>query len=409
MLRWPDRFGSDFLVLLSFHRLAVKAFWLLISLLLMIVSWLSLKRERLFNKFLPFLLFSFSWFLFTLFSFNQGYLFVNRLIFSGFFIALALIAPFWEGINRRMILTAEGKVKSLIITSILLAIGAFLTFQVNSVVGEYILTELGRKADSGAAMVDYLLRDAQQKIIVFSQDQSLIDLFERKDFNREKSASVLKTFYSTSGSYFLRLYFTDLQGKVIEAYPYNRDFENLDISERDYFRKIVQGANFYLTEALKPKINFPQIPAILVMAAPVVKENGEDTLGVLVGSLDLTELENSLERIKFAKSGSFEVIDNLGNYLINEDKEFLLSSSKGAQIEKTLIGQDWGEVGYNEKGELVYQVFRSIPSVGWGLKAEQPLSDLFYLYVVITASIFIAVVVLNLSLIMQTCSLEKQK
>ncbi|OQA93007.1 MAG: Helix-turn-helix domain protein [Microgenomates group bacterium ADurb.Bin219] len=409
MLRWPDRFGSDFLVLLSFHRLAVKAFWLLTSLFLMIVSWFSLKKERLFNKFLPFLLFSVAWFLFTLFSFNQGYLFVNRLIFSGFFIALALIAPFWEGINRRMILTAEGKVKSLIITSILLAIGAFLTFQVNSVVGEYILTELGRKADSGAAMVDYLLRDAQQKIIVFSQDQSLIDLFERKDFNREKSASVLKTFYSTSGSYFLRLYFTDLQGKVIEAYPYNRDFENLDISERDYFKKIVQGANFYLTEALKPKINFPQIPAILVMAAPVVKENGEDTLGVLAGSLDLTELENSLERIKFAKSGSFEVIDNLGNYLINEDKEFLLSSSKGAQIEKTLIGQDWGEVGYNEKGELVYQVFRSIPSVGWGLKAEQPLSDLFYLYVVITASIFIAVVVLNLSLIMQTCSLEKQK
>ncbi|HNP89709.1 MAG TPA: helix-turn-helix domain-containing protein, partial [Candidatus Woesebacteria bacterium] len=208
MLRWPDRFGSDFLVLLSFHRLAVKAFWLLTSLFLMIVSWFSLKKERLFNKFLPFLLFSVAWFLFTLFSFNQGYLFVNRLIFSGFFIALALIAPFWEGINRRMILTAEGKVKSLIITSILLAIGAFLTFQVNSVVGEYILTELGRKADSGAAMVDYLLRDAQQKIIVFSQDQSLIDLFERKDFNREKSASVLKTFYSTSGSYFLRLYFT---------------------------------------------------------------------------------------------------------------------------------------------------------------------------------------------------------
>jgi len=409
MLRWPNRLGSDFLVLLSFHNLAVKIFWLVASLLLMITSWLSFKKERLFNKLLPFLLFAFSWFLFTLFSFNQGYLFVNRLIFSGFFIALALIAPFWEGISRRMILTAEGKVKSLIITSIFLAVGVFLAFQVNSAVGEYILTELGRKADSGALMIDYLLRDARQKIIVFSQDQSLIDLFARKDFNREKSTAVLKTFYSTSGSYFLRLYFTDLQGKAVEAYPYNQDFENLDISDRDYFKKIVQGANFYLTEGLKPKVNPAQVPAILVMSAPIIEKNGEDPFGVLVGSLDLTELENGLDRVKFAKSGRFEVIDNLGNYLISEDKKSLLSSSKGAQIEKTLIGEEWEEIGYNEKGELVYQVFRSIPSVGWGLKAEQPLGDFFYLYVVITTSIFFAVVVLNLSLIMQTCSFEKQK
>lgn len=409
MIVWPERLGSDFFVLFSLYKLTIKIFWLVMSLVLAITSWLSIKKSRLGSKLLPFLLFSFAWFLFTLFSFNQGYLFINRLIFSGFFIALALIAPFWQGVNERIILTSEGKVKSLLFTSVFLSLGVFLAFHVNSAVGDYILSELGRKADSGVIMIDYLLRDARQKILVFSQDQNSVELLKNKKIDREESATVLKTFYSTSGSYFLRLYFTDLEGKMIDIYPYDSAFENLDISERDYFKKIKQGASFYLTEALKPKANPVPVPAILVMAAPVVNTQGGSALGILVGSLDLAELGRSLDRIKFAKSGSFEVIDNLGNYLIHQDKDFVLSSSKGTEMENTLAGKEWGEINYNEKGELVYQVFRSIPSVGWGLKAEQPLSDFFYLYVVITTSIFFAVVVLNISLIMQTCSFGKQK
>lgn len=408
LFKRANYFGSDFFILISNRKLLIVFLWLVIFSTSLLLSAISLRKTRMRYKLLPFLFFSFIWFIFTLFSFTKGYLFINRLIFSGFFIALATIAPFWQDIKDSLALTAEGKAKSLFLTLFFLFLGTGLSYRVNLSIGDYILSELARKADSGVSMIDYLLKDARQKTIVFSQNESLIKTLATKEPDRSQINEILKIFYTTSGSSFLRLYVINAEGRVADVYPDDISFENLDVADREYFKKIKQGMNFYLTEGLKPKVNPIPVPAILIMAAPL---NGvkEKLLGVLVASLDLTELKNNLDRIKFAKSGNFRLIDNLGNYILHEDTNFFLSSSKGTDLEKTLSGQEKEAVGYNEAGELTYQIFRPIPSVGWGLMVEQPLNDFFYLYVIVTSSIFFSTIVLNLSLIMQICSSEKQK
>jgi len=113
-----------------------------------------------------------------------------------------------------------------------------------------------------------------------------------------------------SGFYGIRV--TDLEGTSLGASPVEQSAPRSVYLERDYFRRIVAGADFAVSDMLRSKAYGR--PAIILAAA--VRDHQGRRIGVVVAGVDLTMVEHAIQRVVGAAPGlAGAVLDESGQLI----------------------------------------------------------------------------------------------
>lgn len=156
-------------------------------------------------------------------------------------------------------------------------------------------------------------------------------------------------------------------------------FEDLDLSEREYFKQAMQG-NTYLGDPVISKVTGK---VTLVAAAPLWKDGkkGTEVIGAITAALNEEFLNDIVRSIQIGKSGGAYMLNNNGDLIADKDSSRVLtvnmqelaktdsSSRKQAEIEKHMISGESGSgtlTSYDGQIQLVS--YAPVPnSNGWSL------------------------------------------
>jgi methyl-accepting chemotaxis protein len=173
---------------------------------------------------------------------------------------------------------------------------------------------------------------------------------------------------------FNTIYFTDGTG----AMTFTTDPNQIGVSAADmtWYTEAMKG-NRYISNATVDEIT--RQPFIYV-STPVLDQN-QKPAAVIGAKMDLNYMQQLVKEAKIGEHGIAYIVDKNGIVLAHRDfKEKVLSvynaaenKIKGAQ--NIVDGISGATIYTDDKGNEVYGVFTQIPSSGWGLITELPVSE----------------------------------
>jgi methyl-accepting chemotaxis protein len=173
---------------------------------------------------------------------------------------------------------------------------------------------------------------------------------------------------------FNTIYFTDGTG----AMTFTTDPNQIGVSAADmtWYTEAMKG-NSYISNATVDEVT--RQPFIYV-STPVLDQN-QKPAAVIGAKMDLNYMQQLVKEAKIGEHGIAYIVDKNGIVLAHRDfKEKVLSvynaaenKIKGAQ--NIVDGISGATIYTDDKGNEVYGVFTQIPSSGWGLITELPVSE----------------------------------
>lgn len=142
----------------------------------------------------------------------------------------------------------------------------------------------------------------------------------------------------------------------------------LDLKDRSYYKDVVAGKDFAVSEVLISKSN--QKP-ICVVSAPI-KENGS-IKGIIHLSLTLDSLGELIESTKAGKSGYSFIADSKGRVIAHPNKQYIVDQkdlSPLAPVQSGLEGKT-GFVGFSDEGKTWLASYARTPFLGWIAVTQQ--------------------------------------
>ncbi len=223
--------------------------------------------------------------------------------------------------------------------------------------------------------IDEQFSDAQNELVEIAKSfppESLTDAARAQGF-LDRQADHKTTFDNT-----LILFSRD--GTLIAETPYVPSHRGNNFSSRDYFIKTMASA--------KPTISEPFIFSdknrhpVVMLTAPLLDPGGK-VLGILAGSIDLTQ-HNFLtkhSRVIIGKSGYL--------YLFNKDRTMIMHPDEKRIMMKDVpvgsnLGYDKAIAGFegtvdtvNSRGLPVLATFKRLSTTGWILAANNPQAEVY--------------------------------
>lgn len=195
----------------------------------------------------------------------------------------------------------------------------------------------------------------------------------------DQAGPVIKEYYDQWKNY-ENMNIIGLDGKTI----YRTDNKVLDLAERDYFKRAMQGEVFISD----PVISKGSGSAVIVVAAPIYR-NGQ-IVGAVTGAISTEHFTSLLEVANNGETGEAYLINSSGYFvtaprsteplvkagLIEERAEMEMQvQSLGAN--RALEGTSGVDQYENYFKKQVVGAYRMISSTGWGLLVEQETSEAF--------------------------------
>jgi len=379
--------------------------WLVLSAIYLLTSWEFELNSNFLLRFLARSLFAAMWLSLLIFILADG-IDLSAAITAAILISFSLMASLKEE-SRRVLGPTRKVLRNFLLSSVFGLVGLFLVIFINHTLENYILKEVGERAQSGVAVIESFISLTKDRTIGFSQNQVLVEeMFLEKPVS-EKINQVSRDFYLTTHKTIRRVLVIGKEGKVFSAYPYDSAFEALDLADRDYFQVVKSGQKHYLSGILVPKV--PTVSKIIISSAPILKNEAE-FLGAVALSIDLPQLANNLKNIKLFDRGRLMIFDQNHELIVSE--EGLTGAGLAQKVKGSKTGpiQPTEMVTYDENGGYVFQAFRPVASLGWEIVFQQPATKgIFYLYMIISFVIFLGVMLGNLSILNQLDQLGKTK
>lgn len=158
--------------------------------------------------------------------------------------------------------------------------------------------------------------------------------------------------------------------------------ESVNVSDRDYFRKALEGERV----ASDPIISKLDNSVVLVYAVPI---KHEDTIsGVLVAIRDGNEISEISSDIHFGSSSEAYIINKEGTVVAHEDKNLVMEMYNAiksaendpqleplAKLQKLMIAGNAGVGQYYFKGVTKYMGYAPIKGTNWSLAITAPKSE----------------------------------
>lgn len=156
------------------------------------------------------------------------------------------------------------------------------------------------------------------------------DIFDSGKTTDEK----LKLLYSEAqdSDNFIRIDFADKSGKLYSLTDSINDTIPLNISEREYFQKSINGINGIMTPtvSLNPDDNNK---LIMVYSVPIYVN--DEIIGVLVGVTDAWILSDLFNDIKFGESGYAYILDSQGTTISHPVRKKVIEQQNAIEMAKT--------------------------------------------------------------------------
>lgn len=294
---------------------------------------------------------------------------VYAIVFGSF----SFIFPFWKRFESFAKYSKKELLEGFIWFFLVLAAGIGLVIYVQGSFINNALWENKQGLETAKSVINTFLAQGHEDVSRFGANKRLLVLMQDPLNNQADLDSITAEFYSNS-TVFRRVFITDQQGKGISVYPDDNAFRGLSFSDRDYFSLAKSTKKIIVSGGLQPRFGTEQ--RIIVMSFPILDENGK-FLGIVAGSIDFVKLTNLLNEIKFGAGGEFVVADSSKRIIIHPNSSFLLKPIQaGEALDMAVYGKSGNNQSYDEDGHLVIKSYSYLGVYGWGIKAQQHLSDL---------------------------------
>ncbi len=156
----------------------------------------------------------------------------------------------------------------------------------------------------------------------------------------------------------------------------------VNLADREYFQKAKSTKKTYIQDVLVSKVTGNKV---ITIAVPIFNDSG-DFQGVVFSQVDIKTLENSLGKIKVAKTGSATMLNTKGDYIfdIKPDrigknyKEFVKNASNEEAFKNEILIKNDGIVEYtNDDGRKVISAYSTVSLTGWKVVAVAPLDEVY--------------------------------
>ncbi|MBI9111827.1 methyl-accepting chemotaxis protein [Maridesulfovibrio ferrireducens] len=166
----------------------------------------------------------------------------------------------------------------------------------------------------------------------------------------------------------------DKKGKVLYGLNSNgKDLTGLNVGDREYIRKILDGADSAISDVIKSKEDNKQV---VMMAAPLKDMTGRLFGGFFIG-LDWGKYSHELlDDISIGQNGYAYVLDGDGLIIGHKDDSLIGKNMSSHEFVRKSIASDSGFISYDWQGKEKVQSFRVVPLTGWVVCMSAYVSDL---------------------------------
>ena len=181
----------------------------------------------------------------------------------------------------------------------------------------------------------------------------------------KKLSSQILTDYAKSSKYFQFIGIADMGGDVAAASD-EKTAENLNISDKKYFKEAVKG-EISLSDVFVDESS-PQ--PVLIIAAPIKETYSIG--GVIYGVLDLGAFSRDfIDPVKIGELGSSFIVQKNGSLICRADHDLIKKHKlKSFPMIKEVVAQPEGTTRYDFAGRARTAYFRTNKETGWVLVME---------------------------------------
>ncbi|AOR23396.1 methyl-accepting chemotaxis protein [Clostridium taeniosporum] len=212
---------------------------------------------------------------------------------------------------------------------------------------------------------------------------------------------------------YLRMFIVDINGNGL-----NTNNEALNISDRDYFKKAMQG----ISSVSDPIVSKADNSLIVVYSVPI--KNNDSTVGVLTAIRDGNELSSYTDDIKFGKTGNSYMLNKEGTVIAHNNKDLVFNKDNDfeniktdpslesiVKIEKKMVEGKIGSGEYSYKGKNKYISYSPVKSTGWSIaivvEKDEILNQLNVLKLVIGITLVIFILLSSFIVLLISSSITK--
>ncbi len=210
------------------------------------------------------------------------------------------------------------------------------------------------------------------KIVTITDDkinewQNNIDMLASKDIVKNMDFKGVKDFISGEDHIFNdfeAIIMSDRYGKYLST-----NGANGDISERDYFSKVMNGQ----TAVSKPVISKSTGLPIIVVAAPLEDDNG-NIYGLIGGTINLSHISKIVNAEKLGDTGYAYMIDQEGLVMAHPKEEMIFKenflnnkSQTLVEITKKMTQGERAVENYEFEGDRKIAAYAPLNSTGWSI------------------------------------------
>ena len=281
----------------------------------------------------------------------------------------------------------------------LAALTLFIYSSVNNTVDQIIISDAMEIIEGrGEQISEWILKNAKGLEIMAGANAV-------QEMNIDKGILYLKERETMIGDAFVAIFQIDTQGKGKYITG-----DTLDLSQRDYFKKIMAGEDFVISNPVVSKST--GLPSFVIAFA--IRDDNGKTVGMIGGTVPLGVLSTMITEFRVGGNGYGIMVDGDGQIVAHPDETLAMkfnvlnSDAEGYQnleeLGQKMINGETGEgIMTNANGEKMEVIYQPIPNTpNWSLGIIVPLKDLkrdsnsLLTYIVIFV-IVIAVVFIGLS------------
>lgn len=210
----------------------------------------------------------------------------------------------------------------------------------------------------------------------------------------ESKQGQLEYFFKTiPGVYTLQL--TDVNGTIVNSYPYNAKSIGTSRGDRDYFKALMNTGQAQISDVILSKDTGK---IAIVFAYPLKSDN--KVIGMLIQGVEVDYLQDMISKEQVGKMGYAEIIAPTGKFVANKNKQLLIDGKTISEEESNLIRNSSitaGEITA-ETGEKNIAAASLSQSSGWTVVVNVPKKEILENFYYSLKSSIIILVLLSILL-----------
>ena len=268
-------------------------------------------------------------------------------------------------------------------------------------------TESTKTAEANAMNVSRLTALAVKELMTanlntlqsFSLNPIAIKAAQGDSESLTKAPDLLKELNKKLGDAYEVLFVVDTSGNIVSDST-GGGYKNINVSDREYWKKAMQGTPVIENMIVSKKTQEPVLP----LAVPLVNDEGK-VVGVLAGALKTDSLINLVTKFKASETSYSFMVDQNGIVIAHPDKSLIMKlNAKQTQgleelTNKMTSGQE-GLVKYVFKGFEKIGAVVPVGINGWSIGTTQSVSEFMKTATTIrNSTVLVAVIFLIIGII----------